>query len=133
MRRFARPLSLRRHPAWLLALGLLAVALHVMAGTGLMRAAPSVGGDGTFVAELCTSHGGQGALPRVPGGSSSPASGTHDCCKLCAASSPLLAAASIPAVPPAPTFASAPALPAFVRVTPDIRSAHHPRGPPAIA
>lgn len=126
------PLAFRRRPVWLLALGLLAMALHMLAGSGLLRAAAD-GGD-SFVAAVCTSHGLiQASSAPAAGDSSAPAAGVHDCCKLCAASAQLLAANDAAAVPPAPTFIARQRFPAFAPPTPAVRTAHAPRGPPAPA
>jgi hypothetical protein len=128
----AHPLSFRRRRAWLLVLGVLAIALHLLAGSGWPRAAR---GDGeSFVALLCTSHG----LVRVGAasaadGESVPARAAHDCCKLCAAGGPLLAADIAAAVPPAPTFILRQDALAFAQPAPALWSAHAPRGPPVYA
>jgi len=45
MRRFARFRPLRHSPAWLLAVGLFAMALQAMGGSGLM---PRLAADGGF-------------------------------------------------------------------------------------
>ncbi|MDP2824067.1 MAG: DUF2946 family protein [Sulfuritalea sp.] len=128
------PLSFHRRPAWLLTLGLLVMALHLLAGSGLVRAASVAGSGDSFVAEICTSHGLiQAGSAQAPDDGSAPANGVHDCCKLCAAGGPLLAA-NIPAtVAPAPTFTARQGSPATARPTPAVRTAHAPRGPPAPA
>ena len=132
MPRIAHPLSLRHRSAWLLALGLLAVALHALAGTGLMRAGAVAGSGDRFVAEVCTSHGLAKPDPsRTGGGDSSPATGMHDCCKLCAAGAPVLAAGIGIGVPPAPTFSIRGAADGSAHPTLAVRTAHSPRGPPA--
>lgn len=132
MPQIAYPLSLRHRSAWLLALGLLAVALHVLAGTGLMRASAVTGGGDRFVAEVCTSHGLAKLDPsQTGGGDSSPASGMHDCCKLCAAGAPALAAGIEIGVPPAPTFSIRSTADSSAHPALAVRTAHPPRGPPA--
>ena len=127
-------MSLRRRSGLLLALGLLAVALHVLAGSGLMRMGGAAGEADRFVAELCTSHG---VLPaaslQTPGEGSAPAGAVHDCCKLCAAGAPLLAAEMAVGVPPAPTLAAPPLARDSAQRTLVVRAAHPPRGPPARA
>lgn len=134
MFRSVRLPSFRHRAVRLLFLGVLAVVLHALAGTGLMASATAAGKEASFAAEVCTSHG-LVKLDRAqaPAGSSQPDSGMHDCCKLCAAGGPLLAA-DIPAgVAPAPTFAIARAAPAATSPTPAAWTAHSPRAPPARA
>lgn len=131
MFRSARLPLFRRHAVRLLLLGVLAVFLHALAGTGLMAPATAAGKGASYAAEVCTSHGLVKLDPgQMPTGGSQPDSGMHDCCKLCAAGGPLLAA-DIPAgVAPAPTFAILQAAPAAARPTPAAWTAHAPRGPP---
>lgn len=117
-----RPSHRPTAPRLLLALGLLAVALHLWAAVALPAGA--AGSDG-FVAEVCTSHG----LAAVPGGGT-PAPAGHDCCKLCGAGAPLLLAAPTAAVPPAPTLAARTLSTDTAVLPPVARSAHAPRGPP---
>jgi len=134
MPRSHHPLQFRRRRAWLLTLGLLAMALHLLAGSGLVRAASPAGGGDGFVAELCTSHGViQLDASRNSSDGSRPASVTHDCCKLCAAGGPLLNADSTAGVAPAPTFTTPGASYLHVRPALVARTAHPPRGPPARA
>jgi hypothetical protein len=134
MPQIAYPLSLRHRSAWLLAIGLLAVALHALAGTGLMRTSAVAGSGDRFVAEVCTSHGLATLDPSQTGsGDSSPATGMHDCCKLCAAGAPLLIAGIGIAVSPAPTFIPGNDSPNSAPPTLAVRTAHPPRGPPARA
>ena len=122
----------RHRAAWLLVLGLLAVALHALAGTGLLRAGSTAGKVGSFAADVCTSHGVLTVDPALIGGDSSPpAAGAHDCCKLCAAGAPLLVADMATGVPLAPSFATLHDSPIFARPTLAVRTAHPPRGPPA--
>lgn len=134
MLRTALPILFRHRAAWLLILGVLAVALHALAGTGLMRSGANSGSGQGFVAEVCTSHGVQKPdLASAANGQSQPGSAGHDCCKLCAAGGPLLAAGDRIGVSPAPTLhvlhaTHPPARPAAVAWT-----AHPPRGPPARA
>ncbi len=132
MRRLARFRPLRHSPAWLLAVGLFAMALQAMGGSGLM---PRVAADGGFQVEICTSKGvGKFSLPSQSGRTSLPAdmpdAGHQDCCTLCAAGAPLLLADAVLGVPPAPTFrgvlAAAPLLSPFARAW----LSHPPRGPP---
>lgn len=125
--------SLRRHAIGLLFLGLLAVMLHAVAGTGyLMPGANS--GAAAFAGEVCTSHGlVKPDLAQADTGDSQPDTAAHDCCKQCATSGPLLALESGIAVSPAPTFGATlnrytQAHPALVAWT-----AHPPRGPPSRA
>lgn len=127
-------MSFRRRTAWLLFLGLLAVVLHGLAGTGLVRASASTGSGDSFVAEVCTSHGLSRLDPaQTRGDSSQPASGAHDCCKLCATGGPLLTADLAPGVAPAPAVATPHDPPPVARPTLAVRTAHRPRGPPARA
>lgn len=121
---------LRHPPVWLLAIGLFAMAMHALGGAGLMPRSIASGG---FMAEICTSKGVAKLDPALQAGNTSlPDSGHQDCCKLCVASSSLLAAAGGLGVPPAPTFASVffsshfP-FPAFIA-----RLSHPPRGPPLV-
>ena len=124
----------RHRAAWLLVLGLLAVALHVLVGTGLMRTSVTAARGDTFAADVCTGHGllKADSSPN-PGDSSQPASGVHDCCKLCAAGAPLLVATIEIGAALAPTFATAHDAPSAARPTLASRTAHPPRGPPARA
>lgn len=122
-----------RHAAWLLACGLLAMALQLLAGTGSMRFS-TVDPGSKFVAELCTSHGVVKSDPaQTAAGGSQPASDAHDCCKLCAAGGPALAAAPVTGVSPGPTFILRQAPPSSPRALPSVWTAHAPRGPPARA
>jgi hypothetical protein len=132
MLQIAYPLSLRHRSAWLLAIGLLAVALHALAGTGLMRTSAVAGSSDRFVAEVCTSHGLTTLDPLQTGSDDSvPATGMHDCCKLCAAGAPALAADIEIGVPPAPTFSIRNASDSSAHPTLAVWTAHPPRGPPA--
>lgn len=116
----------------LLALGLLAMALHLVAGSGMARATAAQGGKGGFLTELCTSHGVVKLDLGQPGGKL-PAGEFHDCCTLCAAGAPLLAPGHGLAVAPAPTFHI---MQDWRRLAPRPHApltAHAPRGPPATA
>lgn len=135
MHRSARFRLFRRSPAWLLAIGLFAIAMQAMGGIGLM---PRATGGG-FQMEICTSKGvgklvtaaqsGQTSLPDVPDVPNLPAAGHQDCCTACA-SAPLLLADIAPGVPPAPTFrgifVAGPLLSPFAVAW----LSHPPRGPP---
>jgi|LakMenEpi03Aug12_release.lakeMendotaPanAssembly.Ray.scaffolds.fasta_scaffold1798101_1 hypothetical protein len=134
MRRSARFRLFRHSPAWLLAIGLFAMAMQAMGGIGLMPRAVAGGG---FQVEICTSKGvsklavalqsGQSSLPNVP---NVPDAGHQDCCSLCAASAPLLLAAAVLGVPPAPTFSGAPRAGSFLPPVAFAWLSHPPRGPP---
>ena len=141
MKRFARLPAATFPPRLLLWLGCFAMALHLWAGTQLMGMEPAkVDSQGNFVAEICTALGivGAQATPnqttnQATNSPDAPASNsnTHDCCKLCVASAPLLLTSASLAVSPAPSFhvtvaASFPTRPASF-----VRKAHPPRGPPA--
>jgi len=124
--------SLPRHvrAAWLLAIGLFAVAMHVFGGTGVMRGNAGVG---SFYAEICTAAGVSKIDPAQPSGNSSlPDSGHHDCCKLCTASAFLLTADLALAVPPAPTFVALLVAPSVLRPAAVVWVSHPPRGPPRV-
>lgn len=135
MRRSARFRPFRHSSAWLLAIGLFAMALQAMGGIGLMPRAAAGGG---VQMEICTSKGvgklaaavqsGQTSLPNVP---NVPDAGHQDCCTLCAASAPLLLADAAIGVPPAPTFRSVFVANSFPRIAATEWLAHPPRGPPA--
>jgi hypothetical protein len=116
----------------LLALGLLAMALHLVAGSGMTRAAPALGGNGGFLTELCTSHG-VVKMDLGQSGGKVPAGEAHDCCTLCAAGAPLLAAGHDPAVAPAPTFHAAQDWRSRAPRPHAPRTAQAPRGPPVMA
>ena len=116
----------------LLVLGMLAMALHLLAGSGMARAAVTDGGKGGIVTELCTSHG----LVRVDlaqDRGSAPVGEPHDCYTLCAAGAPLLAPGHGIAVSPAPTFHATRDWPRRAPRPHAPLTAHAPRGPPATA
>ena len=128
MRRSARFRPLRHSPAWLLAIGLFAMALQAMGGIGLMPRAVAGGG---VQMEICTSKGvSKLAMPVQSGRTSLPDSGHQDCCTLCAASAPLLLAYAAIGVPPAPTFRSVFIADSFPRPSATAWLSHPPRGPP---
>ena len=123
-------LSFRRRTVWLFAVGLLAMAMQALGGTGLIHGNPA--GEGIQI-EICTSKGlGKADQAQLSGSTPLPGSDQHDCCKLCGASVPLLTAEAAPGVPPAPTF------PQVFFVVPFLRPAafawvpHAPRGPPPV-
>lgn len=127
MHRSARFRPFRHSAVWLLAIGLFAMALQAMGGSGLM---PRVSGGG-FQVEICTSKGvSKLALASPAGQTSLPESAHQDCCSLCAASAPLLLAAAAPGVPPAPTFSNIPVAAAFRGPAAIAWLSHPPRGPP---
>ena len=128
MRRSARFRPFRHSPAWLLAIGLFAMALQAMGGIGLM---PRMAAGGGFQVEICTSKGvSKFAAASQSGRTSLPDSGHQDCCTLCAASAPLLLADAAIGVPPAPTFRSV--FVAGLHLSPFAVAwlSHPPRGPP---
>lgn len=110
----------------MLVIGLFAMFLHVLAGSGLVRA--GVAGAEGFVPDVCSSHG-----SIKPGTGGNLPQGKHDCCKLCAAGAPpmlpttAIAAGPVRALvgPIAQTESATPgSMPA---------AAHRPRGPPGVA
>ena len=113
----------RRHPARLLLVGLFATLLHLLAGSGMVRA--GVAGPDGFVPDVCSSHGGV-----KPGTADDLPQGGHDCCKLCAAGGPPLLAATAVAAALTPTWFGwvAHAESEAPNVAP--ASTHRPRGPP---
>lgn len=136
--RFTGSLTASRYTWLLLLLGCFAVALHTWAGMQLMGMQPArTNGQGNFVAELCTvlSVGNAQATPtQTVDSSDAPAStnNAHDCCTLCAASSPILLTQSSLAASPAPTFLAS--LSVFISARPASLAwtAHPPRGPPVL-
>lgn len=134
MSAFLHPLEFRRHKAAWLILAVLAMALHLLAGNGLLRPVTAAGSGDRFVAELCTAHGLIAAeAPPVPADRPNPAGTSHDCCKLCAAGGSLLATGLAVAVAPAPTPGAVPETGILVRPAPGPWSEYAPRGPPAPA
>ena len=128
MLRPAHLLSFRHCAGWLLACGLFAMAMHAFAAIGLMRQDSAAGG---FRAEICTSKGlGKTDPARQSGSPFLPDSAHHDCCKLCAASVPLLAVDAVLGVPPAPTFRSVFLAGSVSSPLAFAQRLHPPRGPP---
>jgi hypothetical protein len=128
MRRSARFRPFRHSPAWLLAIGLFAMALQAMGGSGLM---PRVVAGGGVQMEICTGKGVSKLAVTSPSGRTSlPDAGHQDCCTLCAASAPLLLADAALGVPPAPTFHSGPVAGPFLSPSAVAWLSHPPRGPP---
>lgn len=119
-----------RARALLLALGACAVMLHALAGLGLMRSRTASAGH-DFAAGICTIAAGGHTAPlhSHPANHRSP----HDCCKLCAASGPVLLTDTALAVSPAPTFIASALTFAPARTASPAVTAHPPRGPPALA
>jgi hypothetical protein len=134
MIRFIDFTPLRQRALCLLLLGILGMALHVLAATGLMQASAKLVKGDQFVAELCTSHGvfKIDASPASSGGTQ-PASGSHDCCKLCAAAGPLLAASMAAAILSPPTAVAQSDTHGHARPARAVWTAHPARGPPAQA
>ncbi len=110
----------------MLAVGLFAILLHLLAGAG----GPLAGTHGNqgFHPDVCGSQGisGPGTMGDLPHDS-------HDCCELCAAGAPLVLPAAKIAVAPAPTLAALPARPLSAVPTIAETSSHPPRGPPRSA
>ena len=129
MRRFARFRPLRHSPAWLLAIGLFAMALQAMGANGLM---PRMAAGGGLQMEICTSKGVARLAVTSPAGQTSlPDAGHQDCCTLCAAGAPLLLVDAAPGVPPAPAFRNTFVAGSFFRPLAAAWLSHPPRGPPA--
>jgi hypothetical protein len=132
MHRSAHFRPFRHSPAWLLAIGLFAMAMQAMGGIGLM---PRLAAGGGVHMEICTSKGVSKFVVALQSGQTSlptnvPDAGHQDCCTLCAASAPLLLADAVLGVPPAPTFRSA--LRTSRPLSPPALAwlSHPPRGPP---
>lgn len=123
-----RPVPRQTQAAWLFALGLFAVAMAALGGSGLMRNHAAGAG---FLVEICSTRAaGIADLARQTGSPSLPDSGSRDCCQLCATSAPALLGDATLGVPPAPIFGAARfAGPASHPVSLQ-RLAHPPRGPP---
>ena len=118
----------RHSAAWLLAIGLFAMAMQALGGSGLM---PHLSAAGGVQLEICTSKGVSKILVTPQSGQTSlPDSGRQDCCTLCAASAPLLLADAALGVPPAPTFRDIPDAASSPRPAATAWLAHPPRGPP---
>jgi hypothetical protein len=129
MPRSTRFRPFRHSSAWLLAIGLFAMALQALGGIGLM---PRMAAGGGFVVEICTSKGIDKIATAVQSGKTSlPDAGHQDCCTLCAASAPLLLADAMPGVPPAPTFSGIFVANLFPRPSAAAWLSHPPRGPPS--
>ncbi|MBI5899244.1 MAG: hypothetical protein HZB40_08470 [Rhodocyclales bacterium] len=111
----------------MLVVGVFAMLLHLLAGTGLVRA--SLAEDGGFTPKICGNHGLAGA-----GTQQTPADtqAGHDCCKFCAAGAPPILSGATIAVAPAPTFVTPLANPETASQGCSQASAHRPRGPPAL-
>ncbi len=123
----ARSRLLRNSPAWLLAIGLFAMAMQALGGIGLM---PRLSVSG-FQLEICTSKGiSKAGVTPLSGQTSLPDSGHQDCCTLCAAGAPLVLADAAPGVPPAPTFRDILVAASSPRPAATAWLAHPPRGPP---
>ena len=128
MLRFDQLRRFRHAPFWLLAIGLFAMAMQTLGGIGIMPRSSAAGG---FYAEICSSKGvGRVAAVLPAGKTHAPDSGHQDCCKLCAASAPLLLADLAIGVPPAPTFRGMSAGNLVSRPSAQAWWAHSPRGPP---
>lgn len=128
MLRSARFRPFRHSSAWLLAIGLFAMALQAMGGSGLM---PRVSAGAGFELEICTSKGvGKLAAASQSGRTSLPDAGHRDCCTLCAASAPLLLADAVLGVPPAPSFRGDFVAKPVPRLSAIAWLSHPPRGPP---
>ena len=127
---FPIPARSRRHPERMWVVGLFAMPLHLLAGSGSVRAGMSSADK--FIPDACGSHGmfSRGATPGEP---ASAPSGGHDCCLLCAAGAPPMASALAIAVTLAPTLRTrhVQALPVVPRSL--FAAAHRPRGPPVEA
>lgn len=114
--------------AWLFAMGLFAMAMTAMGGTGVLRT--HIAGTGFFV-EICSAKGAR-SVPGQPSGEHSLPAGSHsDCCQLCATGAPLLLADAALAVPPAREFAQVRFAEPVSRPGAMARLSHPPRGPPS--
>lgn len=117
----------RHSPAWLLAIGLFAMAMQALGGIGLM---PRLSAGG-FQLEICTSKGvSKVALTQQSGQTPLPDGGHRDHCTLCAASAPLLLADATLGVSSAPTFGDVLVAASSPRPAAAAWLAHPPRGPP---
>jgi hypothetical protein len=121
---------LRRHALWLPLLGLIVLGLQILAGMVAPTPARATGTESLFVAELCTAHGITSAPAAAP--DNTDGSSFHDCCKLCAASAPLLFSAAPATVVSASTFTHVAAR-GIAAHTPRLsRNSHPPRAPPLV-
>lgn len=122
------PTAIRPNRARALLLAL-AVMLHALAGMGLMRA-HAANSSASYTTGICMAAGFAKFTQQHshPDGQSS----HYDCCKLCAASGPILLADTSFAVSPAPTFIAPAFIPASGRMASLAVIAHPPRGPPAL-
>lgn len=114
----------------MLYVGLLAMLLHLLADTGLVRA--GMAGAGGFVPDVCSNDvmAKAGAV-RIPPDDAP--QGSHHCCTLGAATgAPMLPATAI-AVVSAPTFRAGAQTPASAAPKSTLAAGHRPRGPPAAA
>lgn len=116
-----RPVPRQARAAWLFALGLFAMAMTAMGGTGVLR--PHAAGNGFYV-EVCSAKGAR-SVPGLPAGSHS------DCCQLCTTGASLLLADFTLAVPQAPEFAEVRFAEPVSRPGAMARLSHPPRGPPS--
>ena len=112
--------------AWLFAMGLFAMAMTAMGGTGVLRT--HTAGTGFFV-EICSAKGAR-SVPGQPSGEHSLPGSHSDCCQLCATGAPLLLADATLALPPAPEFAQVRFAEPVSRPGAMARLSHPPRGPP---
>lgn len=113
-------------PQLIVTLGMFAVALHNLAGMGLMHSRTAAG---KLAIEVCTP---QSMAVQDTTTTDSLPSDSHvmrECCKLCIASGSLPLAVIVAAVVPAPTFTVS--LPAFAAARPATFdwTAYFPRGP----
>lgn len=107
----------------MLVIGLFAMLLHLLAGSGVVRA--GVAGHQDFVPEVCSSHG-----PIKPGVPLDSSRGGHDCCKLCAAGAPPMLSAVPSAAGQTLTLIGRIAQAESDAPGSMPASAHRPRGPP---
>ncbi len=112
----------------MLFVGLLAMLLHLLAGTRLVHAGMA-GAEG-FVPDVCSKQGmARADTVQVPPGNTP--QGSHDCCTLGAAGAPPMLPTGAIAVSPAPTFVATAPDSASVAPKSTLAAAHRPRGPPA--
>lgn len=112
------------------------MCLHILTGMGFMGShSGKAGGDtSVFSPQICTVLG-ISAAPEVEKGNHTPADtgSVQNCCTLCGASSPLLFANLSLAVSPTPTFSTHFPRTSLLHRASSVRTAHAPRGPPALA